>query len=63
MRYLLPPECWRSEGFAEDLLDEHQVRLPLPREQFSRAMSLLLGSLPLAVGTFGALFVVISFPG
>jgi hypothetical protein len=63
MRYLLPPECWRSEAFAEDLLDEHQELVPLPREQFGRVMSMMLGSLPLAVGMIGAVFVVISFPG
>jgi hypothetical protein len=60
MKHLLPPEAWRSEGFAEDLFDDSRQRAPSPSPQRGALWATVLGVLPVALAMAGAALATFS---
>ena len=55
MDHTTPPDCWRSEAFAEDLCDaDDTLPAQAPAWQPGSVRPALLGMLPLLLATAGA---------
>ena len=58
MKTVMPPEAWRSEAFAEDIVITRRWNTAPPRRRRGVLAAALLGALPLALAVAGAVLTV-----
>ena len=60
MKTVMPPESWRSEAFAEDIVITRRfASAPPPSRRRGVLVAALLGALPLALAVAGAVLTVL----